>query len=65
MKPSGKRAGAWPRAASPSSDLAGDAIPNAENPASFAKCRRENFPNIAFSRQVCFRRHRPFAGCNV
>jgi hypothetical protein len=28
------------------------AIPSAEKPASLAKCRRENFPNIDFSRQV-------------
>jgi hypothetical protein len=55
MKPSGKLPDVWrARFAALSSDLAGDAAtPSAENPASFAKCRRENFPSIAFSRQVC------------
>jgi hypothetical protein len=34
-----------------SSDSAGAAaIPSAEKPASLAKCRRENFPNIEVSR---------------
>ena len=38
--------------ASRSSDFAGvAAIPSAEKPASFAKCRRENLPNMDFSRQ--------------
>jgi hypothetical protein len=29
-------------------------MPSAEKPASFAKCRRENLPNIAISHQLHF-----------
>src|SRR5882762_6421454 len=49
----GKPAGACPSVdglVSLSADWAGLAIPSADQPASFAKCRRENLPNIAFSR---------------
>jgi hypothetical protein len=36
-----------------SSDFADfPAIPNAERPTTFAKCRRENLPSIGFPRQV-------------
>ncbi|HVI77911.1 MAG TPA: hypothetical protein VM715_07075, partial [Candidatus Acidoferrum sp.] len=33
------------------------AVPRADNAASFAKCRRENLPNMDFSGQTFLHRH--------